>query len=163
MSEILPHYLWIMLLSMLPLTELRVAIPLAIGYDFSPLAAFALGVAGNMLPIPFVFLFIRPLFQRLRRLPFLSAPIERLEARGWSKSARVRRYRLWGLALFVAIPLPGTGAWSGALIASLLDMRFKHAIPAIFIGVLMAGVLVTLISLGLLAGMGLLTVGFAAL
>ena len=156
MSEKLPHYLWIIILAMLPVAELRGAIPVAIGYNFTPAAAFALAVLGNMLPIPFIFLFIRPLFRRLRRLSSLRGLIERVEAGARNKSARVARYRFWGLALFVAIPLPGTGAWTGAMIASLLDMRFKHAMAAIFIGVLVAGLLLTVISTGLFAGVDLL-------
>ena len=156
MSEKLPHFLWIIILSMLPLGELRVSIPVAIGYSFPPVYAFVLSVIGNMLPIPFIFLFIRPLFKRLRQLPFLNTSIERLVSKAWSKSTRVGKYRFWGLALFVAIPLPGTGAWTGALIASLLDMRFKHAMAAIFIGVLLAGVLVTVISAGIFAWVELL-------
>jgi uncharacterized membrane protein len=156
MSTILPHFLWIILLAALPLGELRVAIPVAIGYDFSPAAAFVLGVAGNMLPIPFIFLFIRPLFRRLRRLRLLHGLVEKLEAQAQNKSAKVAKYRFWGLALFVGVPLPGTGAWTGALIATLLDMRFKHAMPSIFIGVLIAGLVVTLISTGVFAGVDLL-------
>ncbi|MCL1817032.1 MAG: small multi-drug export protein [Clostridiales bacterium] len=152
MGEKLPHFLWIIMLAMAPVAELRWAIPVAIGYDFPPLAAFGLSVVGNMLPIPFIFLFIRPIFRWLRRLPRLHGPIERLEAKARHKSARVSRYRFWGLALFVAIPLPGTGAWTGAMIASFLDMRLKHAMPAIFIGVLIAGLLVTALSTGVFAG-----------
>ena len=156
MNDKLPHFLWIIFLSMLPLAEQRVAIPVAIGYNFSPAAAFALGVIGNMLPIPFIFLFIRPLFRRLRHLRFIKPIIERLEAKARGNSTRMIKYRFWGLALFVAIPLPGTGAWTGAFIASFLDMRFKHALPAIFIGVLISGLLITLIATGVFAGVDLL-------
>jgi len=156
MSEIIPRFLWIIILATLPLGELRVAIPVALGYNYSPVAAFALGVAGNMLPIPFIFLFIRPIFRRLRRLPWLRGPVEWLENRAKGKSAQVSKYRFWGLALFVGVPLPGTGAWSGALIASLLDMRFKHAMASIFIGVIIAGLLVTAIFTGVFAGVDFL-------
>ncbi|MCL1976355.1 MAG: small multi-drug export protein [Firmicutes bacterium] len=152
MSEKLPHFIWIILLAMAPVAELRVGIPIAISYEFTPLAAFGLGVLGNILPIPFVFFFIRPLFRYLRRLPFLHSIVEKLETKARYKSTRIARYRFWGLVLFVAIPLPGTGAWTGALIASLLDMRFKLAMPAIFIGVLIAGILVTALSTGAFAG-----------
>jgi len=147
------HYF---LISMAPVLELRGGIPLAIGSGIPPAAAFALCATGNMLPVPFIILFIRPVFRRLRRLRFLRGLIERLESLAFRKSAKLDRYSFWALAVFVGIPLPGTGAWTGALIAALLDMDFKRALLAIFLGVLIAGFLVTVISTGVFAGVGLL-------
>lgn len=156
MGEQFAIYLRVLLISMLPVVELRGAIPVALGYGLPPLTAYALCVLGNMLPVPLILLFIRPLFKHLKRLRQLQSFIKRLEEKAFKKSEIVLKYSFWGLAIFVAIPLPGTGAWTGALIAALLDMRFKRAVPAIFLGVLLAGLLVTLISSGVWAGLSFL-------
>ena len=152
----LSNYLWVLFISMLPIIELRGAIPVAIGFNINPIAAYFLCVAGNMLPVPFILLFIRPVFSYLKKLPKIAKYIHKLENRAMDKSDKVQRYSFWGLALFVAIPLPGTGAWTGALIASLLDMRFKSTVLSVFIGVVAAGIVVTLVSTGAFAGVSVL-------
>ena len=156
MNEQISNYIWIFLISMFPVIELRGAIPAAIGYNIDPIIAYFICVLGNMLPVPFIILFIRPIFKYLKKLRQLQNLIKRLEEKAFKKSERILKYSFWGLALFVAIPLPGTGAWTGALIAALLDMRFKIALPAIFLGVVIAGILVTLIATGAFAGLGVL-------
>ena len=133
-----------MLISMLPVVELR---GVAMGLPIP--AAFLASLIGNMIPVPFIILFVRPLFKWVRvHIPKLEGFVSRLEARARSKSADVVRYQTWGLLLFVAIPLPGTGAWTGALIAAVLDMRLKRAVPVIFLGVVIAGLIITLLTHG---------------
>ena len=148
----LANYLWIVFISMLPVVELRGAIPVALGLNINPIIAFLICISGNMLPVPFIMLFIRPILNYLKKRPKIAKHINRLEAKALNKSGKIQRYSFLGLAIFVGIPLPGTGAWTGALMASLLDMRLKKAIPSIFIGVVIAGIVVTLASTGAFAG-----------
>ena len=146
-----------LIISMVPVIELRGAIPVAVLlHDMDPILALALSVIGNMLPVPFIIVFIRTVFQWIRnRIPKLNRLIDRLEEKGRSKRKTVEKYGFWGLFLFVAIPLPGTGAWTGALIAAMLDMRLKRAFPSILLGVITAGIIVTvLVSAGLAAYVG---------
>ena len=108
-------------------------------------------VLGNMLPVPFIIIFIKKVFAWLRlHWPWMNAVVTRLEKRAESKSDVIERYGPWGLLLFVAIPAPGTGAWTGALIAALLNMTMKQAIPIIFVGVCIAGIIVTGITYGVI-------------
>lgn len=134
--------------SMLPVAELRVGLPFGVALGLPWYLAFIASVAGNILPVPFIILFIRPLFIWIKKKTPLSRLIERLEKRAFKKAGSVYRYELLGLFILVAIPLPGTGAWTGALVAAMLDMRLKNAFPAIILGVIMAGVLVMLITHG---------------
>ena len=140
-----------LLISMVPVIELRGAIPYAIGkFGMDPWLAFGLGVLGNMLPVPFILLFIRKIFNWMKRYEKLGRVVTKLENRAANKSESVKKYELVGLCILVAIPLPGTGAWTGALVAALMDMRIRRALPTIFIGVVIAGVVVTLVtSLGI--------------
>lgn len=133
------------LISMIPVIELRGAIPYGIASGLEPWLAFLLSVAGNMLPVPFILLFIRKILQWMKRYPRLGRIADKLEARADSKSGTVRKSEVIGLCIFVAIPLPGTGAWTGALIAALMEMRLKRALPTIFLGVLIAALIVTLV------------------
>lgn len=139
------------LLSMVPVVELRGGIPLGLSLGLTPLQSFLCAALGNMLPVPFLILLTRRVFAWLHRSRRLSPYIRALERRGAEKADLVRKYRLPGLIILVAIPLPGTGAWTGALVAALLDIRLKTAIPAIALGVLIAGGLVLCASLGLIA------------
>ena len=116
-----------------------------------PLAGPA-AVIGNMLPVPFIILFIRRIYLWLqRRIPPLRGLLERLERRVEEKKDLVLRYQFWGLLLLVAVPLPGTGAWTGAMVAAVMDLRMKRSMPAIFAGVLIAAAIVTAITMGLFA------------
>lgn len=133
-----------------PVVELRGAIPAGVAAGLDPWLAFAAAVCGNLLPVPFIILLARRVLNALRRHPFLAPRIDALERRTHLKGRLVRRYRLPGLALFVAVPLPGTGAWTGAFLAVLLDIRLRHALPAIALGVAVAGILVTLMTLGVI-------------
>ena len=135
--------------AMVPVLELRGAIPVGVAAGLSPLAACAIAVLGNMVPVPFILLLIRRIFDWLRGTRF-GPKIDWLERRAHLKGRVVRKYRLVGLMILVAVPLPGTGAWTGALIAAFLNIRLRHALPAITLGLLIAGSLVTLMTLGII-------------
>lgn len=152
----MPHELGVILLSMIPVAELRLAIPLAITqYGLPPLEAFLFGCIGNLIPVPFIVLFIRKIFKWLKKFRAFRGIVEKIEERGNSKRETVEKYKFWGLFIFVAIPLPGTGAWTGALIAGLMDMRLKKALPSITLGVVTAGIIVTFMTTGVLKVFGL--------
>ncbi len=136
------------LVGMTPVLELRGAIPLGVAAGLPPLTACAAAILGNIVPVPFIMLLVRRVFRWLRTTAFLGPKIDWLERRAHLKGRLVRRYRLPGLLLLVAVPLPGTGAWTGALVATLLDIRLRHAFPAIAAGVVIAGVLITLLTVG---------------
>ena len=121
-ETVLGKYIMTMAIAAVPVVELRGAIPAGIAAGLDPWLACGAAIFGNLLPVPFIILLVR----------------------------QVRKYRLLGLMLFVAIPLPGTGAWTGALIAAFLNIRLRHALPAITLGLLIAGSLVTLMTLGLI-------------
>ena len=140
--------------SMLPVLELRGGLFAAKLMDIEFFRAFHICFIGNMLPIPFILVFIRKIFSLLKKNRKVEEVIEKFEARSLRKADKVIKYRLWGLFLFVAIPLPGTGAWTGALVADLLDIRFKHSLPTITVGVLVAGIIVSCLSYGLLGLLG---------
>lgn len=134
----------------LPISELRGAIPLAIGgFGFDPLTAYIVSLVGNLLPVPFLLTLLEPLTNLLCRVSFLDRLISWLLARTRRRhSAAVERWGAFALVLFVAIPLPATGAWTGALIAHVFGIPFRYAFPLIALGVGIAGVLVTLATLG---------------
>ena len=138
------------IVSCFPVLELRGGLIAAKLMDVDFFRAFAICFIGNMLPIPFILLFIRKIFNLLKKNEKIDELIGKLEARSIRKADKVKKYRLWGLFLFVAIPLPGTGAWTGALIASLLNIDIKKASVAILIGVAMATTIVSLIMYGIL-------------
>lgn len=142
--------LWMtFLISMVPIVELRGAIPIAVHHGLDFHLAIPVAIIGNLLPVPFVIVFIRKIFAWARKkLPRLDRAIGRLEARAQKRAGLVQKYTFWGLFLLVAIPLPGTGAWTGALVAAMLDMRLKRAFPAIALGVLTAGLLVAILTYG---------------
>ena len=139
-------------ISMLPIVELRAGLPygIALGLDY-PLALTA-ALVGNMIPVPFIVVYIRRVFVWLRaHMEKMDSFITRLENKAHLKGETVKKYGPIGLLLFVAIPLPGTGAWTGALVAAFLDMRLRSAVPAIFLGVVIAGILVSLVTGGVIA------------
>ena len=134
-----------------PVIELRGGLPygITLGLDY-PLALTA-AVIGNMVPVPFIIVYIRHIFTWLRkRSKWWDEKITRLEKKAHLKGRVVRKYSTIGLCILVAIPLPGTGAWTGALVAAVLDMRLKKAIPAIFLGVCIAAAIMTMVTFGLI-------------
>ena len=136
-------------MSMVPVIELRGAIPVGVAAGLPVWAAAVIAVVGNMVPIPFILWLLRPVFRWLRRFPVMKGLIGKLERRALAKGETVHRYRTIGLIILVGIPLPGTGAWTGALVADVLNMRMKLALPAIFAGVCIAAVLVSLATAGI--------------
>ena len=135
-------------IAMVPVLELRGAIPAGIAAGLPPAAACAAAILGNLVPVPFIMLLIRRIFQWLRRGRWWGPRIEALERRAHLKGRVVKKYRTLGLVILVAVPLPGTGAWTGALVADVLDLRMRTALPAIALGVLIAGVVVTALTCG---------------
>ena len=136
--------------AMIPVVELRGAIPVGIAAGLPPAVACAVAILGNLLPVPFIMLLARRVFNWLRDSRLFGSKIVWLERRAHLKGRIVRRYRLPGLVVLVAIPLPGTGAWTGALVASLLDIRLRSAMPAILLGLMIAGGITTAVTLGLI-------------
>ena len=136
-------------MAMVPVVELRGAIPVGVAAGLPPAAACATAIIGNLLPVPFIMLLVRRVFDWLRGTRFFGPKISWLERRAHLKGRIVRKYRLLGLTVLVAIPLPGTGAWTGALVASVLDIRMRDAIPAIFLGLVIAGGIITVLTMGL--------------
>ena len=129
--------------SMIPVLELRAAIAFGPAHQMPWVVTYLTAVIGNLIPVPFIILFVRKVFAWLRRVPAFGGVVDRLEAKAEKNKEKVLRYAGWGLYLFVAIPLPGTGAWTGSLIAAMLDLRLKKAFPSIAAGVFSAGVLMT--------------------
>lgn len=144
-------------IGMLPVLEIRGAIPVGVAAGLDPWSAFFVGFVGNMLPVPFLILLTRKIIEWMKKHHILDKLTSFLERKGSQKAQTVQKYSFWGLFILVAIPLPGTGAWTGALVASLLDMRLKRALPAIAMGVIVAGLIVLLaiygvVSVGSLVG-----------
>ncbi len=137
------------LISMVPVIELRGAIPIGVGAGLNLWLAIAVSIVGNLVPVPFIIIFIKKIFAWLRtKSEKLNGLVTRLEKRAENKSVTVQKYAFWGLFILVAIPLPGTGAWTGALVAAMLEMPLKKAFPAILLGVLGAGVIVSFVTYG---------------
>ena len=136
------------LISMVPVLELRGAIPIGVAGGLPPLAAMLIAILGNLAPVPFLLVFTRRVFNWLKTKGRIRRLVERLEQRAAKKSQLVMDYAWLGLCILVAIPLPGTGAWTGALVAALMNMRLKRAMPAIALGVVIAGLIVTCLTYG---------------
>lgn len=137
--------------SALPVVEVRGAIPLGISLGLSPYDTFVASVAGSMLPVPFILLAIRRIFQFLRRFKPLARLLDRLRERTLRKGRQVQKYGAMGLVLYVGVPLPGTGVWTGSFLAVLLNIPFRWALPAILVGNLIAALAVMTITQGIAA------------
>ncbi len=138
--------LLVLLVAATPILELRGSIPLGLSLNLTWKKVYILSVIGNIIPAPLVIIFMRPVFSFFKKTKFLNKIIHWLEDRAMKKAETVMKYSAIGLFLLVAIPLPGTGAWTGSMVAALLDMRIKYAMPAIILGVIVAGLLVMGIS-----------------
>lgn len=137
---------------MVPVVELRGAIPIGLGLGMPFWLVFLTAFVGNLTPVPFLILFTRRVFEWLRRMSKgLERMVSRLEQKAQSKEALLKKYELLGLCLLVAIPLPGTGAWTGSLVAAVFNIRLKHAFPVVALGVLIAGIIVSVVSYGVSA------------
>ena len=150
METVLEKLLLTFTTAMIPVVELRGAIPVGVAAGLPPAVACAAAILGNLLPVPFIMLLARWVFNWLRDSRLFGSKIVWLERRAHLKGRIVQRYRLPGLVVLVAIPLPGTGAWTGALVASLLDIRLRSALPAILLGLIIAGGITTAVTLGLI-------------
>lgn len=141
----IPSWLWVILLAMAPVSELRGAIPLALGgYNMNPWVIIPVIVGANFLPVPLILLFLRPVEEFLRRWPFWARLMDRIFEHTRSKTQkRIQRWESLALVLFVAVPLPVTGAWTGSLAAYLFGLDFKKSLFFIFIGVCIAAAVVT--------------------
>ena len=139
------------LISMVPIIELRGALPIGVSMGLPPLTALGVSIVGNMVPVPFIIIFIRRILDWMHKFEKFDRIATRVEAKAAKGGEKLVKYEMFGLFLLVAVPLPGTGAWTGSLVAALFDLRLKNAIPIIFAGVLTAGVIVFLITYGVVA------------
>lgn len=146
------HCVIVFLVSMVPLIELRGAIPYGVVYDLPLWLTYIIAIAGNILPVPIIYLFARRvlLWGKDKKLigHFFTFCLEKGEKAGRKLQAKAGRGLYWALLLFVGIPLPGTGAWTGSLIAAMLEMRVKEAFPPIALGVVTAGIIVAVVTYG---------------
>lgn len=140
----------VFIISMIPILELRGGLIVSKLLEVPITTAIPLCIVGNIIPIPFILLFIKQIFKWMKKIRIFRGLVEKLESKAMSKSDNIRRYEFWGLVLFVGIPLPGTGAWTGSLIAALLDVDFKKAVLAELLGIAIATVIMSIFSYGLL-------------
>lgn len=146
------EFVFTMLVSMVPVVELRGGLPFGVALGLAPWQALIAGVIGNLLPLPFIVVYVRQIFQWSRRhMPRLNGVVEKLEKKAHLGGRKVTKYKYLGLMIFVAIPLPGTGGWTGALAAAFLDMPLRKALPSLIAGVCIAGVIVFSITYGVTA------------
>lgn len=136
----------VFVISMCPILELRGGLVAAALFGIEMWKAIAICVIGNIIPVPFILLLITRIFDWMKQTKAFRPMVEKLENKAMSKKDQIEKYEFWGLMLFVGIPLPGTGAWTGSLIAALLGMRFKKAFPAVILGILMATIIMTTLS-----------------
>ena len=148
-TDKMPAGLTAFIISLMPILEIRGGMIAARLLEMPFWKAFLICYVGNMIPIPFIILFIRKIFEFLRRFSFFGRIIEKLERKTEKNKKKVLKYEAWGLLLFVAIPLPGTGGWTGALMAALLDIRLRKSLPIISIGVLIAGFIMSGLTYGI--------------
>ncbi len=144
--------LTVFLISLMPILELRGGLIASALLGLNIVPAFIICLIGNLIPIPFILWFITPIFNKLKKTKHLSKLVNKIEKKALSKKDKIEKAEFWGLFFFVGVPLPGTGGWTGALIASLIDMDRKKAFLAIACGVLLAGLIVGSLSFGLLKG-----------
>ena len=149
LQNTIPPQLVAFAISLFPVLELRGGMIAARLLEIPFLQAFIICYVGNMLPIPFILLFIRKIFAWMRKFKAFAKIVDKMEERSEKKRGTIQKYKEWGLLLFVAIPLPGTGGWTGALIAALMDLRFKKCLPIIALGVFIAGLIMSLITYGI--------------
>ena len=150
-SSKIPNELTVFIVSLFPVLELRGGLIAARILNMDAIRAFLFCFVGNMLPIPFILLFIRKIFDWMRHWKHMGKLIVRMEKKAEKHRGTIEKYGVWGLLLLVAIPLPGTGGWTGALVAAIMDLRMRRALPVIALGVFIAGLIVGGISFGLFA------------
>lgn len=150
LTGILPPYAIVAIISMIPVLELRGSILVALPILHTKvLLTYIVAVIANMVPIPFIIFFIDKIFEFLKKFKTTGKLVGKLEEKTLAKSDQINKYGIWGLYLFVAIPLPGTGAWTGALLSVLLGIKPRKALAAIFAGVATAGIIMTVLGYGI--------------
>lgn len=145
----IPKELTVFVISLMPILELRGGLIAARLLEMNVWNAFFFCFIGNMLPMPFILLFIRKIFDLMRKWKYTVKIVAKMETKAEKHRGTIEKYGFWGLLILVAVPLPGTGGWTGALVAALMDIRMRRALPAITLGVLIAGFIVGGISFGL--------------
>ena len=148
-GDTIPSWLTVCVFSLFPILENRGGMIAARLLNMNMLQAFIISYLGNLVPIPFILLFIKKIFEWLRKIKGFDKIIKHFEAKAEKNRDKINRGKQWGLLLFVAIPLPGTGGWTGALMASLLEIPPKKAFPIIALGVLIAGLIMTTVTYGI--------------
>lgn len=143
----------IFLISVTPILELRGGLIAAALLNMNPWSSLIICIIGNVIPIPIILFFLTPVFRFMKKTKLLAPIVNRLESRAFKKKETVEKYKYWALCAFVAIPLPGTGAWTGGLIASVLEMDKKKSFISTFIGVLIAAAIMMIFSYGILANL----------
>lgn len=146
----------VFIISLFPILELRGGILASSLLDVTMWKGILISAVGNVLPIPFILFFIKKIFAAMKKTKLFRPLVEKMENKAMKKRDQIEKYEFWGLVLFVGIPLPGTGAWTGSLIAALLGVKFKKAFPAVIIGICMATVIMWFISYVLLGGVQIL-------
>lgn len=146
LGGVLSAELIIFLVSMIPILELRGGLLVASMLHVPPMRAIPICIIANAIPVPFILLLITKIFAFMKKHNLLAGLVNKLENKAMGKSDRIQRYEFWGLVVFVGIPLPGTGAWTGSLIAALLRVKMKKAVPAIALGLVMATCIMYVVS-----------------
>lgn len=146
----------VFIISLFPILELRGGILASSLLDVTMWKGILISAVGNILPIPFILFFIKKIFTAMKKTKLFRPLVEKMENKAMKKRDQIEKYEFWGLVLFVGIPLPGTGAWTGTLAASFLDMDFKSSIIAVMLGVMLAGIIMGLASAGLLGAVSAL-------
>lgn len=144
--EFLSNEMIVILVAAMPIMELKGAIPIGVSMGMNPIYVLVLGIIGSTLPVPFLLLFLKPVFERMKRSSYWKKFIDWVTKRTMKKSGKIHKYKALGLFIFVAIPLPSTGVWTGSLAASLLNIPFRSGFLAIFLGNCVAGLIMTTLS-----------------
>ena len=142
----------VFIISLFPILELRGGILASSLLDITMWKGILISAVGNIIPIPFILFFIKKIFAALKKAKLFRPLVEKMENKAMKKRDQIEKYEFWGLVLFVGIPLPGTGAWTGSLIAALLGIRFRKAFPAVVVGVCLAAFIMSVISYGIIGG-----------
>lgn len=150
MIDTLKNYLWVFFISMVPVVELRGAIPVGVAMGLPLLPTFIVAIIGNLLPVPFLLFFGSKILRSLAEWKYVGKFFKKILERAEKRSEKIGNFQFAGLMMFVGIPLPGTGAWTGSVVATLLGMRIKNSMLSISLGVVIAGVIMSLASAGLL-------------
>lgn len=143
------NFFKVVLMAMMPVIELRGSLPIAVGMGYSNMEALFISLFASMIPVPFILLLFRPITEAMRRTEIFSKLVNKIIARTMKNEEKIKKYGLLGLVIIVAIPLPGTGVWTGSFLASLLHLRLSDSIFAIFLGDLIAGIIVLTITYGI--------------